>query len=73
MRLLSYDTLEKTARKVTSQAYLRGKMSEAERQRTAPRDATKSAVLAHMASVRIRRNPMRKNPDGTISIPFLLS
>lgn len=69
MRTFSYDTLEKTGRKATAQAYLRGEMSERARLRTKTRDADQSAVLARMASAKIRRNPIRRNPDGSLLIP----
>lgn len=73
MRIFTYDTLEKTGRNVTAKAYLRGGMVEEERLRTVPRDPTKSAVLARMASTKIRRNPMRRNAEGTLLIPCLLA
>lgn len=69
MRTLSYDTLERTGRKATAQAYLRGEMSEEARLRTRTRDTAKSAVLSRMASAKIRRNPIRRNPDGFLLIP----
>lgn len=68
MRTLAYDTLEKTGRTATAQAYLRGEMSEKARLRTRTRDAEKSAVLSRMASAKIRRNPIRRNLDGFLLI-----
>lgn len=72
MRACNYDELEKTGRKVTAKAYLRGGMVEKERARTVPRAADKSAVLARMASLKVRRNPIRRDADGTLLIPCLV-
>lgn len=71
MKTISYEELEKTAKQVMAKAYLRGEMTETKRLRRAERDLQKSAILSHLASARIRRNPIRRNEDNTLTIPYL--
>lgn len=69
MRTFTIAELTENARKVLSEAYLRGDLDEKTRLRKIPRDTEKTKMLAQLVSERLRKNPMRRNPEGTLFIP----
>lgn len=66
-RVIKYEDLEKTARKVKERAYLAGEFPTRKIRRK-PRDPEELAMIAKMASYRIRKNPLRMK-DGKLIVP----